>query len=199
MTAIVATELRTPRLLLRTPALADADALADYLLRNADHFAATDPPRRPRFDSAAVQAEQIALALEQQAAGRRVSWLLVLPDAPAAVIGRISFTEIVRGPFHNAYLGYQIDRAFEGRGLMHEALGAAIAHAFASVRLHRIEANHLPDNLRSAALLARLGFERIGIARNYLYIAGAWRDHVLNQKLNPEFDAGVFAAAAERR
>ena len=199
MTASVTAELRTPRLLLRTPALTDAFALAAYLARNADHFAATDPPRRAGYDTAVVQAEQIALALEQQAAGRRVSWLLCPTHAPAEVIGRINLTEIVRGPFHNAYLGYQIDRAHQGRGLMHEALDAATAHAFAVIGLHRIEANHLPDNARSAALLARLGFERIGIARNYLFIAGAWRDHVLNQKLNPDFDVGVFVGDATDR
>ena len=45
----------------------------------------------------------------------------------------------------------------------------------------------------SAALLARLGFVREGLARDYLYIGNAWRDHVLNALTNPRFDASSFA------
>ena len=55
--------------------------------------------------------------------------------------------------------------------------------------LHRIQANHLPENARSAALLARLGFVREGLAKDYLFIGNAWRDHVLNALTNPRFDA----------
>ena len=62
---------------------------------------------------------------------------------------------------------------------MSEALRAATAHVFSAMELHRIEANYLPENLRSGRLLLRLGFEVQGYARRYLYIDGAWRDHVL--------------------
>jgi ribosomal-protein-alanine N-acetyltransferase len=71
---------------------------------------------------------------------------------------------------------------------MREALGAAIDHAFGVLQLHRIEANYRPENERSGALLARLGFERIGYAPRYLFIDGEWRDHVQTQRLNPDFD-----------
>jgi ribosomal-protein-alanine N-acetyltransferase len=73
---------------------------------------------------------------------------------------------------------------------MREALQAGNAFMFSGRRVHRIMANHAPDNGRSAALLARLGFEREGIARDYLFINGAWRDHVLTSLTNPEFDPG---------
>ncbi|KFN17466.1 hypothetical protein JM66_20365 [Aeromonas bestiarum] len=39
--------------------------------------------------------------------------------------------------------------------------------------------------LRSGALLERLGFEREGLARDYLMINGRWEDHVLTARLNP--------------
>jgi ribosomal-protein-alanine N-acetyltransferase len=55
------------------------------------------------------------------------------------------------------------------------------------VNLHRLQANHRPENLRSAAVLQRLGFVREGVAPQYLYIAGAWRDHVVNARLNARF------------
>jgi len=55
------------------------------------------------------------------------------------------------------------------------------------VQLHRIQAAHLQENSRSAAVLARLGFEREGLARRYLYIDGAWRDHIVTSIRNPAF------------
>ena len=59
-------------------------------------------------------------------------------------------------------------------------------YSFDELGLHRIMANHQPENERSARLLERLGFEREGYARSYLHIAGAWRDHVLTALVRPE-------------
>jgi ribosomal-protein-alanine N-acetyltransferase len=69
---------------------------------------------------------------------------------------------------------------------MTEALRAVCAHAFTQMGLHRIQANHLPENLRSAAVLQRLGFEVEGYARSFLLIDGRWRDHVLTALVAPD-------------
>ncbi|WP_311666215.1 GNAT family N-acetyltransferase [Paraburkholderia sp. WSM4177] len=42
-----------------------------------------------------------------------------------------------------------------------------------TLQLHRVMANYRPDNLRSARLLERLGFENEGLARAYLKTDGA--------------------------
>jgi ribosomal-protein-alanine N-acetyltransferase len=68
---------------------------------------------------------------------------------------------------------------------MQECLECAIEDVFTREGLHRVMASHRPENLRSAALLARLGFEQEGFARAYLKIAGEWADHVLLAKINP--------------
>jgi [ribosomal protein S5]-alanine N-acetyltransferase len=57
--------------------------------------------------------------------------------------------------------------------------------------LSRIMANHRPENTRSANLLAKLGFEREGLARAYLRINGAWADHVLTSLINASEGAGA--------
>jgi ribosomal-protein-alanine N-acetyltransferase len=118
----------------------------------------------------------------------RSACLLMLDRAArdGAVIGRLNFTEIVRGPFRACILGYAVDRAYEGRGYMFEGLRAAIAWVFGELRLHRIMANYRPENERSGRLLERLGFVREGYARDYLFIDGAWRDHVLTALTNPD-------------
>jgi len=71
---------------------------------------------------------------------------------------------------------------------MSEALRAGDGFAFEELRLHRIMANYRPENERSARLLERLGFVREGIARDYLFVDGAWRDHVLTSLTHPGFD-----------
>ncbi len=86
---------------------------------------------------------------------------------------------MVRGSFHACYLGYSIGQKWQGQGLMFEALTAAIRYMQRTQHIHRIMANYMPHNQRSGDLLARLGFEKEGYAKDYLLIDGEWRDHVL--------------------
>jgi ribosomal-protein-alanine N-acetyltransferase len=60
---------------------------------------------------------------------------------------------------------------------MREGLALVIAHAFGRMKLHRLEANIQPGNIRSVRLVKRLGFKREGLSPRYLKIAGRWRDH----------------------
>ncbi len=93
------------------------------------------------------------------------------------MIGVVNLNEIVRGAFQSAYLGYYGMVGQSGQGLMTEAVRLAARHAFDRLGLHRVEANIQPDNLRSIALVRRLGFRLEGFSPRYLRIAGAWRDH----------------------
>lgn len=185
--------LTTDRLVLRHAEPALAVPLAQYVARNRAHLAPWSPPSATDLETAAGWVPLLVEAVAQCADQRALRWVLALHAAPEQVIGRISFTNVQRGPLQSCFLGYQIDHAHEGRGLMHEALSAAVPHAFEALALHRIEANYRPENTRSGALLARLGFERIGLAPRYLFIDGDWRDHVQTQRLNPAFDRAVFA------
>jgi ribosomal-protein-alanine N-acetyltransferase len=172
-----------------------AAPLLEFLRRNAGHMAPWDPPHPPDFDTIEYWEGECARAAEEHDEGLVARWLLFEHDDPGRVIGRINFTQIVRGPFHSCMLGYAIDAQRQGHGLMHEALTAAIAHVFDALRLHRIQANYVPDNVRSGRLLQRLGFCKEGVAVDYLFINGAWRDHVLTALVNPRFDVSVFGGA----
>jgi ribosomal-protein-alanine N-acetyltransferase len=59
-------------------------------------------------------------------------------------------------------------------------------------------ANFRPENDRSRRLLQRLGFVEEGFARNYLFIDGAWRDHVLTS-LDPSRVPGRVGPRAPAR
>jgi ribosomal-protein-alanine N-acetyltransferase len=94
-----------------------------------------------------------------------------------AIAGAINLSEIIRGPFQNAFVGYFMGAAFAGRGYMTEALGLVLKHGFRHLKLHRIEANLQPGNSASRALVRRAGFRLEGYSPRFLKIAGRWRDH----------------------
>lgn len=180
--------LATGRLLLLAPEASQAAAVCDFQCRNRRHFERWDPPSGESFFTEAFQTERLRQAADAFRAGTGYRYWLVLREAPQRMVGTMHFSQVARGAFQNAMLGYALDAGCEGLGLMTEALRAGIAEMFtAAVNLHRIQANHLPENHRSAATLKRLGFEVEGTAREYLYINGAWRDHVLNALRNPRF------------
>jgi ribosomal-protein-alanine N-acetyltransferase len=93
------------------------------------------------------------------------------------IVGVINLSEIVRGFFQSAYMGYYAVAGMNGRGLMREAVGLVVTHAFNEIGLHRLEANIQPDNASSKALVKRLGFQQEGYSPRYLKIDGEWRDH----------------------
>jgi ribosomal-protein-alanine N-acetyltransferase len=104
--------------------------------------------------------------------------LLVVRNEDDAIAGVVNFSEIVRGAFQSAYVGYYAFAPLAGTGYMTEGFALALDFAFRDLELHRVEANVQPANARSLALVERLGFVREGYSRRYVKIAGRWRDHV---------------------
>jgi ribosomal-protein-alanine N-acetyltransferase len=94
-----------------------------------------------------------------------------------AIVGYFALSQIFRGNFQSAYLGYEGSAPYGGRGLMSEGMELMLRRAFRDQRLHRVEANIQPGNTRSRALAERAGFHREGFSPRYLKIAGRWRDH----------------------
>jgi ribosomal-protein-alanine N-acetyltransferase len=189
-------QLETQRLTVRLAQPGMQGAMARFLAGNFEgHLDRWSPPTTPAFFTEAFWRERLAIAVDEYEAGRAARFVLQARDAGAAraaldapIIGTCNYTNIVRGPFLACHLGYQIARSKEGQGLMAEALRATNGFVFDALRLHRIMANYRPENERSGRLLDRLGFAREGLAKDYLFIDGAWRDHVLTSLVNPRFD-----------
>jgi [ribosomal protein S5]-alanine N-acetyltransferase len=173
------------RTVVRTAVVADAAAIVLFYVENRARFEPFDPERPPIFYEERFWRMQILQNEEDLAADRALRLFVFRRSEPDRVIGSIGFSNIVRGAAHYCQLGYALAGDAEGQGLMSEALRAAIDHAFRELNLHRIEANYLPHNLRSGALLRRLGFVVEGYSRDYLRIAGRWEDHVRAALLNP--------------
>lgn len=99
------------------------------------------------------------------------------------LIGGVTLSDIRRHAAQSATIGYWIGAAFLRRGFGLAAVEAVLGYAFDGFGLNRVEAACQPGNAASRALLSKAGFTEEGLAREYLFINGAWRDHVLYARL----------------
>ena len=97
--------------------------------------------------------------------------------ANGELVGIFTVSQIVRGYFQSAYLGYYANARHAGKGLMSESMALVLDHAFGPLSLHRLEANIQPGNGPSIALARGAGFRLEGYSPRYLLIGGRWRDH----------------------
>ncbi|HUB91458.1 MAG TPA: GNAT family N-acetyltransferase [Dyella sp.] len=176
--------LETARARIRVAQITDASKLLRYRLENRTHLAPWEPLRGSEFYTVEHCIETIGQSRHNVEHDRGYP-LLVFDPQERSILGTFTFANIVRGAFQACHLGYGLAAHLQGQGLMREVLEAGIAWAFDELGLHRIMANYLPRNERSARLLASLGFEREGYAKRYLQIAGVWEDHVLTALIAP--------------
>lgn len=179
--------LTTARLLIAIPGAQAAAAEARFYLENIEHLAPWEPPiTAEHFDEVArarhLEANRLLAA---EGTSYRFSIFERERGAHGPVLGHINLHHVVRGFFLASTLGYNLSRDAQGHGYMTEACKAVIAFAFDDLGLHRLMANHMPQNKRSAAVLQGLGFTVEGMAKDYLFLAGAWRDHVLTALTSP--------------
>lgn len=108
---------------------------------------------------------------------------LILRTADNALVGGLTLANIRRGVAQAGSLGYWMGQPFVRNGYMTAAVRAIIPFAFATLRLHRLEAACIPTNNGSIRLLEKTGFVREGYACDYLCINGIWQDHLLYGRL----------------
>ena len=108
------------------------------------------------------------------------------------LVGQVNVSGIVRGAFDGAHVGYWVDEQVAGRGVLPTALALALDHCFGPVGLHRVEADVRPENARSLRVVEKLGFREEGLRRRYLFIDGAWRDHLAFALLREDAPDGVL-------
>ncbi len=181
--------IETERLVLAIPSIPEAERMCLYQVKNEAHFARFTPPKSPRFNTVSYWEDVMRSCAEERRAGTAVRLALFDkrdPDGP--ILGTCALSNILYGPYRGAILGFGIDGDQQGRGLMSEAVRATLTYAFDTLKLHRVTANHLPTNERSAQLLRKVGFVVEGYARDYLFIDGKFRDHVLNSFPNPSLE-----------
>ena len=156
------------RVVLRDLALADRDAFLAMVRDSRDlHQPWTYPPERAdQFDD-----------LVNRAGRDDFVCLAAVRADDGDLVGVFTVSQIVRGYFQSAYLGYYASARHAGKGLMAESMELVLDHAFGALALHRLEANIQPGNAPSVALARGAGFRLEGYSPRYLLIGGRWRDH----------------------
>ena len=174
----------TPRTRLVLLTEQHAEDLHSYYTENSAHLAPWEPLRPDGYHRVDAWRQRGREFQQEHELGTSLR-LLAMPADRQEIFGTCFFTNITRGPLQACNVGYSIAEKYGGQGLMTEIVDAAVAYVFRELDLHRIMANYVPENARSARVLEKLGFEKEGLAKSYLKIAGSWRDMVLTAKINP--------------
>jgi [ribosomal protein S5]-alanine N-acetyltransferase len=178
-------EMRTARLVVRTPRRGDGAQYASYYAENKDFLQAWSPTFRREMFSARDWEDSIPLIYQQYVMGSAIRFGLY---EEGQLIGVANVIDIKKSPAHFGTLGYTLSEDRQGRGLMREALEAVMDHCFGKMNLHRLTANYMPRNERSGRLLRKLGFNVDGYSRDYLLIDGKWEDHVMCSIINEQWN-----------
>lgn len=180
--------LETPRLRLRRFREADLPLFMAY--RNDPEVA-----RYQGWDSISLPTAQAFIAEQRRTqpgvpgVGMQIA---IESKATGLLVGDCYFRIHAVDP-EQAELGYTLATAAQGRGLATEAAAAWLTYAFRAYHLHRVTALLDVENLRSAALLERLGFRREGHFRQSAWFKGQWRHEYLYAILREEWQARADA------
>ncbi len=185
--------VETDRLILKRMTEADTQAALNFYLENKSFHSRWSPVREPGFYTLEGQRRIIQREIEQEKndEGLRL-WILSCDRTKRVtagiILGNISLSQIIHGHFQSAFLGYQMDYRYINNGYATEALQAMLKIAFTQMKLHRIEANIMPENEASRAVTKNLGFTEEGLAKMYLRINGNWEDHIHYVLLREEWE-----------
>lgn len=197
VTLVEATLLDKP-VVLRPVRLRDARPWRDARVRNATWLRPWEPtnPETPLYRSTVSPYLSMARTMRHEARQRlALPWTVLYGGR---FVGQLTVGSILWGSARSGQVGYWIDEAAAGRGVIPTALAMAADHCFFVVGLHRLEASIRPENQASRRVVEKLGFRDEGLRRRYLHINGAWRDHLCYALTSEEASGGVMARWRQR-
>jgi ribosomal-protein-alanine N-acetyltransferase len=171
----------------------DAATWRETRVRNSTWLRQWEPtnPETPLYRSSLGPYVAMARTMRREARqGLTLPWVVTYDGRFA---GQLTVGTIVWGSARSAQVGYWIDEAHAGRGVIPTALAMAIDHCFFVVGLHRIEATIRPENQASRRVVEKLGFREEGTRRRSLHIDGAWRDHLCYALTIEDVQSGLMA------
>ena len=165
---------RGSRVNLRLPLASDEREFLELRRASREFHAPFEVRPPPGFEPISPRA--FGAFLDHGPSKGRERWLISSAKTNK-ILGAITIGTIRGEPFQSAVLGYWIGAMHARQGYMSEALPLAIKRAFAGLGLRRLEADVLPENRASKRLLRAAGFVKEGLSREYVRVAGRWRDH----------------------
>jgi [ribosomal protein S5]-alanine N-acetyltransferase len=167
------------RVTLRPLAVGDLPAWQEVRRRNADWLLKWEPKRVPGAPDPVESRDAFAMRCGARQRERQLGTGFAYGIfVGGAFAGEINLSIVQRGPFQSSYVGYWIDEACAGQGLMPEAVVCMCRSAFEDIGLHRVQISIIPRNTASRRVVEKLGIRDEGTAERYLEIAGVWEDHI---------------------
>lgn len=166
------------RLILKVLKPHEAQLILDYYLRNKKFLEEWEPERGQNFYTYEYQQEILKEEYLEFKEKSKLRLWIYKKDEKEKVIGSICFSNIIYGNFLSCFLGYKLDKDEINKGYTTEAVEKGISIMFNEYKLHRVEANIIPENLPSIRVVEKIGFEKEGYSKRYLNIDGKWRDHI---------------------
>ena len=166
-------------------------------MRNAPWLRPWEPtnPETPLHRSSLGPYIAMVRAMRREARqGQAIPWVVTYGGV---FVGQLTVGSITWGSARSGQVGYWIDEAYAGRGIIPTALAMAVDHCFGVIGLHRLEASIRPENHASRRVVEKLGFREEGVRVRQLHINGAWRDHMCYALTSRGSAAGADAAVAE--
>jgi [ribosomal protein S5]-alanine N-acetyltransferase len=154
----------------------DVDDLLGLRLDNRTFLEPLEPVRPDSFYSREGQSAFIDTAAKDWEADRNYYFGVFLLDT-GVLVGHVSISNVARGAWQNATIGYYVDRSSNNRGIGTEAVRLATSFAFEHADLHRVQAGVMPRNKPSLRVLEKAGYRYEGRSERYLKINDVWEDH----------------------
>ncbi|MNM11686.1 putative ribosomal N-acetyltransferase YdaF [compost metagenome] len=172
------------RVYFRYPEEADAEELTAMYKRNREFFEKFSPSIPDDFYTVEHQLQIINQTRADRDEDRKYNFI-VCHKEDDRIIGSIGLSFVVRGPLQSCMVGYSLDRNYNGKGYMTEAVKQVVSYAFEELKFHRITGEASPRNPGSIRVLENAGFHKEGIARSNVKINGVWEDHQVLAIINP--------------
>lgn len=186
--------LRDGAVVVRPLRLRDGPAWVELRERNTSWLAPWEATPVGRTVAPPTLSTFVAYVLEQRKLGKVGEAMPFGVEFDGKLVGQVSVANITRGSAHTGAIGYWIDQAHAGRGITPTAVALVADHCFGAAQLHRVEINVRPENTASIRVVRKLAFREEGVRRGFLYVAGAYRDHLAFALLRDDLGAaGVLA------
>lgn len=175
----------TPRLILRVLEPKDAEDVLQFYMEDKEIFEKFEGAHNDQFYTIEYQKENLRAEYNLAYKLMHLRYYVFLKEDPDHIIGTICFHNIVQAPYSSCEVGYKFSSAYHHQGYAAEALEKLIDAVFTDMKLHRVMAWVVPENIPSIRLLEGLGFQYEGISRDHAMLSGKWTDHGQYSMLSP--------------
>jgi ribosomal-protein-alanine N-acetyltransferase len=171
-------QLTAGPIVLRPPRVRDGLVWSEVRTRNREWLEPWEPTSAIGWAERHARTSWPPLCGALRKAGRAGTMLPFVVTYGGRLVGQVNASNIVHGVLRSCTIGYWVDSAVAGRGIIPTAVGLVIDHCFGATGLHRVEIDIRPENTASLRVVEKLELRREGYYERFLDIDGGWRDHV---------------------